>query len=55
MSDHCPTCGAEVRVVGRTTLHYEVLAEAEAVRLRAALEEIKATSDRLSWILSRDD
>jgi hypothetical protein len=21
--EHCPTCGAEVRVVGTTTMHYE--------------------------------
>ena len=41
MSEHCPCCGAEVRVVGRTTNHYEVVAEVEVERLREALEKLR--------------
>lgn len=52
--ERCPTCGAEVRVVGRTTRHYEPVAEADtlpetydelwalAYRYREALERLAA-------------
>ena len=61
MSDHCPTCGAEVRVVGRTTLHYEVVAppsltdeqREQIVTLR--IRELPPENDCLDIALARLD
>jgi len=42
VSEHCPTCGAEVRVVGRTTLHYEAVEPLPlTVHQIALIEEVR--------------
>lgn len=35
----CPMCGEPVKVVGKTTFHYESVANEEITRLRSALEK----------------
>jgi hypothetical protein len=36
----CPTCGAAVRVVGKTTMHYEPLADERVQKLEARLRAL---------------
>lgn len=56
--DKCPTCGAEVTVVGKTTLHYEPVYNSEnwnlLVRAKlAADDEVKSLKKVLQMIYDK--
>lgn len=38
----CPMCGEPVKVVGKTTFHYESVASVEIASLRSALEKARS-------------
>ena len=59
MTDHCPTCGAAVRIEASGVTHYMVPIDAERVReleerireLEALLAEAHADATRWRWLI----